>query len=75
MKTKEELNVIKEEVETMKKKLAELTVEELKQVAGGFVVIMTTMECENCGYGTIWGGSYAGYYDCPECGKHTLHNV
>ena len=35
MKTKEELNAIKEEVETLSKKLAELTDEELKQVTGG----------------------------------------
>ena len=35
MKTKEELNAIKEEVESMNKKLAELTDEELKQVVGG----------------------------------------
>ena len=35
MKTKEELNTIKEEVETLNKKLAELTEEELEQVTGG----------------------------------------
>ena len=34
-KTQEELNAIKEEVESMNKKLAELTEEELEQVAGG----------------------------------------
>ena len=35
MKTKEELNALKEEVETLNKKLAELSEEELAQVAGG----------------------------------------
>ena len=35
MKTKEELNVLKEEVETLSKKLAELTEDELAQVNGG----------------------------------------
>ena len=35
MKSKEELNALKEEVETVNKKLAELTDEELAQVAGG----------------------------------------
>ena len=35
MKTKEELNVLKTEVETLKKKLAELTDEELMQISGG----------------------------------------
>ena len=34
MKTKEELNALKEEVETVSKKLAELTDEELAQVSG-----------------------------------------
>ena len=35
MKTKEELNALKEEVENVNKKLAELTDEELAQVSGG----------------------------------------
>ena len=35
MKTKEELNALKEEIETLNKKLAELTAEELAQVSGG----------------------------------------
>ena len=37
MKTKEELNALKEEVETLNKKLHELTEEELAQVSGGIV--------------------------------------
>ena len=36
MKTKEELNALKEEVDTLNKKLAELSEEELEQVAGGY---------------------------------------
>ena len=35
MKTKEELNALKEEVETVSRKLHELTDEELAQVSGG----------------------------------------
>ena len=35
MKTKEELNALKEEVETLNNKLKELTDDELKQVTGG----------------------------------------
>ena len=35
MKTKEELNALKEKVETVSRKLAELTEEELAQVSGG----------------------------------------
>ena len=38
MKTKEELNALKEEVETLNKKLHELTDEELAQVAGGVLL-------------------------------------
>ena len=38
MKTREELNVLREEVESLSKKLSELTEEELKQVAGGIKV-------------------------------------
>ena len=37
MKSKEELNALKEEVETVSKKLCELTEEELAQVFGGVV--------------------------------------
>ena len=48
MKTKEELNALKEEVETLNKKLAELTDEELAQVAGGSVE-MEIRVCEECG--------------------------
>ena len=39
MKTKEELNALKEEVETLNKKLHELTDEELAQVSGGVLVL------------------------------------
>ena len=35
MKTKEELNALKEEFETLNKKIAELSEEELAQVSGG----------------------------------------
>ena len=35
MKSKEELNALKEEVETLSKKLHELTDDELAQVTGG----------------------------------------
>ena len=51
MKTKEELNALKEEVETLNEKLHELTDEELAQVAGGFVIICDD-DCENCRYNT-----------------------
>ena len=38
MKTKEELNVLKAEVETLNKKLADLSKEELEQIVGGSAV-------------------------------------
>lgn len=37
MKTKEELNTIKKEVENINKKLAELNEDELKEVTGGII--------------------------------------
>ncbi len=49
MKTKEELNALKEEVETVSRKLHELTEEELTQVTGGWVYqdIEISLESEN----------------------------
>ena len=44
-KTKEELNVIKEEVETVNKKLHELTPDELEQVTGGFGISVGATQC------------------------------
>ena len=40
MKTPEELKELKEEVETLNKKLAELTEEELAQVSGGMRLLV-----------------------------------
>ena len=55
MKTKEELSALKEEVETLNKKLAELSEEELEQVSGGRpgewtpTVSKKGWVCKNCG--------------------------
>ena len=46
MKTKEELNTIKEEVETLNNKLIELTDEELEQVIGGYNAHSYFVICE-----------------------------
>ena len=69
MKTPEELNVLKEEVETLKKKLAELTEDELKQVAGGskydpFCVLQIPAPNCQCEYTqcTYLYHDYADYY-------------
>ena len=48
MKTPEELNVLKEEIETLNKKLPELTKEELAQVTGGEGAV-TLCWCPECG--------------------------
>ena len=45
MKTQEEQNTLKEEVETLNKKFAELTEEELKQVAGGVFHDHLSLNC------------------------------
>ena len=56
MKTKEELNALKEEVETVSKKLRELTDEELAHVTGGaMTVTIRGMEVTN--YNIQNGGS------------------
>ena len=44
MKTKEELNALKEEVETLNQKLAELTEEELAQVSGGRAPVLEPLD-------------------------------
>ena len=44
MKTKEELNVLKEEVEALNKKLHELTEEEIAQVTGGGDIVRVNGE-------------------------------
>ena len=79
MKTKEELNALKEEVETVNKKLSELTKEELEQVAGGGdpapCCYITQMECQTrfCSRKEIRYGYYLNqFFDCPSCGNHTL---
>ena len=59
MKTQEELNAIKEEIETLNKKLAELTEEELAQVTGG----MTAPFGASTGKGT---NPYSTYFDIDE---------
>ena len=46
MKTKEELNALKEEVETVSRKLHELTDDELAQVSGGAFVTFPAFDTE-----------------------------
>ena len=61
-KTQEELNALKEEVETLNKKLAELTDEELAQVTGGTSVFdLIDAYCGRC---PICNGILHGLLDC-----------
>ena len=75
-KTQEELNVLKNEFESLSKKLAELTEEELKQVSGGLGPSngkMKKLYCVKCGYVKVtfeqgkqlmWDVTK----ECPQCG-------
>ena len=77
MKTPEELKALKEDVETLNKKLAELTEDELKQVTGSWAGDWrTVMECRNgsCCSQTEWIGDYRGMgpYKCSSCYTDTL---
>lgn len=70
MKTKEELNALKEEdVETLNEKLVELTEEELSQVTGGNDIgnchHMDAFAYRN-GYFHIGGSTH-------DCGNHCVH--
>ena len=76
MKTNEELNALKNEVETLNENLAGLSAEELAQVFGGRKghVYKTNMECSSCGHKAVWcspcEGTYVGKTTrCPSCGE------
>ena len=47
MKTTEELNALKEEIETLNRKLGELSEKELEQVTGGTIICVND-DCANC---------------------------
>ena len=64
MKTKEELNALKEEVETLNKKLAELTEEEFSQVTGGINNDKDDQECPLCGQIIQYQYFYCHYMEC-----------
>ncbi len=74
MKTKEELNELKSEVESLNKKLAELTEDELKQVNGGLAFIKMVCRNPNCNYVIFWTGCDGwGPFECSKCGQKTLY--
>ena len=73
MKTQEELNALKRELETLNKKLHELTGEELEQVAGG---CLFHEYCPICGCKLVEEGdehSYNFWHVCPDCGYKEMH--
>ena len=63
MKTNEELKALKAEIETLNRKLRELTDEELKQVAGGTNGYDEIWYCKYCCTDTLqtWTGVGAGW--------------
>ena len=76
MKSKEELNALKEEVEILNKKLHELTDEELAQVTGGGPGSNFGFGRFNCPFCNIWHDVYSPgpfinnrlTYVCETCG-------
>ena len=81
MKTKEELNALKEEVETLNKKLAELNEEELEQVAGGEgdkQLVETFLRCitPGCGHTEVQTGEEPiTVCECPKCLQMSLIGI
>ena len=83
MKTQEELNLLKEEVEALNKKLHELTKEELKQVSGGLGTSSGRKKkyyCGECGYVecTFTEGTMLTQCideKCPQCGAMNSFKV
>ncbi len=49
MKTAEELKALKNEVETLNRKLAALTEDDLEQVTGGIKIYKENQKCPFCG--------------------------
>ena len=79
MKTKEELIALKEEVEALKKKLAELTEDELKLVAGGEDNGMIAGQCPFCAeyedYKRIDYSYKIEHWHCGNCGDLTYFRL
>lgn len=81
MKTKEELNALKNEVEVLNAKLAELTEEELAQVTGGsneydeYGLIISGGEISAHGSGSRWIDQGPPDHDIPVCGLPGGHLI
>ena len=68
MKTADELNALKEEVETLNKKLAELSEDELKQVTGGLDL---NVGYENSDYDIVYKKDGVEVEDLTKPGDYT----
>ena len=82
MKTKEELDALKKEVEALNLKLSELSEEEMKQFTAGAESEngYTVLACDRCGHEITWPGTgYAPWMhyavDCEKCDSTTYHWV
>lgn len=79
MKTFEELNMIRTEIESMRSRLQELTDEELEQVTGGIGLPIDSNNpiCPNDGTRIEYTGRYSGrasdIFQCPKCGQGYEH--
>ena len=77
MKTKEELNAIKEEIDSLKKKLAELTEDELKQIVGGSSIpgLETIGPCPYSGSGNLTSEEIQNLKAIGDSLKPTTQNI
>lgn len=80
MKTQEELNALKKEIEALEEKLAGLTEEELKQVTGGVLFDIDrprTMACPYCKNDLhlvrVVAQKHCEFYKCPVDGELTYY--
>ena len=69
MKTKEELNALKEEIENLNKKLRELTEEELAEVCGGAENSSTIVKDDD----VVW--LYEKSFDAQSKGSSTWYGI
>lgn len=78
MKTKEELNALKEEYESLGRKLSELSEDELTNVTGGGRFLSgVRMKCDSCPCEIVWAecDDLKKNYVCPLCGAETFHAI
>ena len=74
MKTKEELNALKEEVEIVNRKRHELTEEELEKVTGGREYVLTDAQIEQGGY-TVGQADTIIYNEVKYYDQHQCTNI